>query len=99
MLTTFFTSAYLLRLKVRLNSNETLLSGYWPYCVVDESEKKGIKNYKKDLAEMMHNFIRSPEATAIGLSHVVLLGDHGNAGATNEIKQGGSIFRCIRCII
>ena len=47
----------------------------------------------------MQNFIRSPEATAIGLSHVVLLGDHGNAGATNEIKQGGSIFRCFRCIM
>ena len=44
-------------------------------------------------------FIRSPDAIAIGLSHVVLLGDHGNAGATNEIKQGGSIFRCIRCIM
>ena len=92
-------TAYLLRLNVRLNTEATLLSSYWPYCVVDESEKKGIHNYKKYLADLMHDFIRSPDAIAIGLSHVVLLGDHGNAGATNEIKQGGSIFRCIRCIM
>ena len=89
-------TAYLLRLKVRLNTEATLLSSYWPYCVV---EKKGIHNNKKYLADLMHDFIRSPDAIAIGLSHVILLGDHGNAGATNEIKQGGSIFRCIRCIM
>ena len=33
-------TAYLLRLKVRLNTEATLLSSYWPYCVVDESDSE-----------------------------------------------------------